>query len=186
VTACGAVVPFGIALGRGERPSAWAIGGAVVALAGAVLASAAESRASGDRRLGALLAVVAALAIGLFAYFLGVGGKHGDPFSALLGARIGSLSLLVAGALALRAPVRPARALLPAIALVGVLDTAANALFTFAARGGFLSVVGVLGSLYPVVTLLAAHVFLHERITRVQKGGVALALAGVCVVAAAG
>jgi len=183
VTACGAVVPFGIALGRGERPSPWAIGGAVVALAGAVLASAAEGRASGDRRLGALLAVVAALAIGLFAYFLGVGGKHGDPFSALLGARIGSMSLLVVGALALRAPVQPTRALLPAIALVGVLDTTANALFAFAARGGFLSVVGVLGSLYPVVTLLAAHVVLHERITRVQKGGVALALVGVCVVA---
>jgi drug/metabolite transporter (DMT)-like permease len=185
VTACGAIVPFALGLARGERPSGWAIGGAAVALAGAVLASAAEGRGSSDRRLGALLAVVAALAIGLFVYFLGVGGKHGDPFSALLGARISSLSLLSAGALALRAPVRPGRALLPAIALIGVLDTAANALYVFASRGGFLSVVGVLGSLYPVVTLLAAHVVLHERITRAQKGGVVLALAGVCVVAGA-
>lgn len=185
VAACGAVVPFALALARGERPSALAVGGAVVALVGAVLASAAEGRAAGDRRLGALLAVVAALAIGLFAYFLGVGGKHGDPFSALLGARIGSLSLLLVGALALSAPVRPGRAVLPAIALLGVLDTAANALFVFASRGGFLSVVGVLGSLYPVVTLLAAHVFLHERLGRVQQGGVALALVGVCVVAGA-
>ena len=183
VTACGAVVPFALALARGERPSGWAIGGAVVALAGAVLASAAEGRASGGRRLGAVLAVVAALAIGLFVYFLGVGGKHGDPFSALLGARVASLSLLFAGALVLRAPVRPSRALLPAIVLVGVLDTTANALYVFASRGGFLSVVGVLGSLYPVVTLLAAHVVLHERISRVQKAGVALALVGVCVVA---
>lgn len=183
VTACGAVVPFAIALARGERPSGWAIGGAAVALVGAVLASAAEGRASGDRRLGALLAVVAAFAIGLFVYFLGVGGKHGDPFSALLGARISSLSVLLIGSLVLRAPVCPSRALLPAIALIGVLDTSANALYVFASRSGFLSVVGVLGSLYPVVTLLAAHVVLHERITRVQKGGVVLALVGVCVVA---
>ena len=183
VTACGAVVPFAIALARGERPSGWAIGGALVALVGAVLASAAEGRASSDRRLGALLAVVAALSIGLFVYFLGVGGKHGDPFSALLGARISSLSTLVVGSLAWRAPVRPSRALLPAIALIGVLDVTANSLYVFASRSGFLSVVGVLGSLYPVVTLLAAYVVLHERITRVQKGGVVLALIGVCVVA---
>ena len=185
VTACGAIVPFGLALARGERPSVWAVGGAVVALAGAVLASASEGRASGDRRLGAILAVCAAIAIGLFAYFLGIGGKHGDPFAALLGARVASLSLLVVGALVLRAPVAPRRELLPAIAVVGLLDSAANALFVFASRGGYLSVVSVLGSLYPVVTLLAAHVVLSERITRVQRGGVALALVGVCVVAAA-
>jgi uncharacterized membrane protein len=183
VTACGAVVPFAIALARGERPSGWAVAGAAVALVGAVLASAAEGRASEGRRLGALLAVVAALSIGLFVYFLGVGGKHGDPFSALFGARISSLSVLLLGSLALRAPVRPSRALLPAIALIGVLDVTANSLYVFASRSGFLSVVGVLGSLYPVMTLLAAYVVLHERITRVQKGGVLLALVGVCVVA---
>jgi len=188
VAACGAVVPFALALARGERPSVWAVAGAIVALVGAVLASAAESRATGDRRLGALLALVAAFTIGLFVYFLGLGGKHGDPFGALLGARVGSLSLLVAGALALRAPLAPLaprRTLLPAIALVGLLDSSANALFVFATRGGYLSVVSVLGSLYPVVTLLAAHVVLSERITRVQRGGVALALVGVCVVAGA-
>ena len=185
VTACGAIVPFGLALARGERPSVWAVGGAVVALAGAVLASAAEGSASGDRRFGAILAVCAAISIGLFAYFLGLGGKHGDPFAALLGARVASLSLLVLGALAFRARIAPRRDLLPAIAAVGLLDSAANALFVFASRGGYLSVVSVLGSLYPVVTLLAAHVLLSERITRVQRGGVALALVGVCVVAAA-
>ncbi|MES1247063.1 MAG: EamA family transporter [Actinomycetota bacterium] len=185
VTACGAVVPFGIALARGERPSVWAVAGALVALAGAVLASAAESRATGDRRLGALLAVVAAVAIGLFAYFLGLGGKHGDPFASLFGARVGSLSLLAAGALALRAPLAPSRALLWPVALVGLLDSGANALFVFASRHGYLAVVSVLGSLYPVVTVLAAHVFLHERLTRVQRGGIVLALAGVCVVAGA-
>jgi drug/metabolite transporter (DMT)-like permease len=185
VAACGAVVPFALALARGERPSVWAIGGAIVALVGAVLASAAESRAAGDRRLGALLALVAAFTIGLFVYFLGLGGKHGDPFSALFGARVGSLTLLVAGAAALRAPLTPRRGLLPGIALVGLLDSSANALFVFASRGGYLSVVSVLGSLYPVITLLAAHVVLSERITRVQRGGVALALVGVCVVAGA-
>ena len=185
VAACGAVVPFALALARGERPSVWAIGGAIVALVGAVLASAAESRASGDRRLGAMLALVAAFTIGLFVYFLGLGGKHGDPFSALLGARVGSLALLVVGALALRAPLAPRRELLPAVAVIGLLDSSANALFVFASRGGYLSVVSVLGSLYPVVTVLLAHVLLGERLTRAQQAGVVVALAGVCAIAAA-
>jgi drug/metabolite transporter (DMT)-like permease len=52
-----------------------------------------------------------------------------------------------------------------------------------ASARGYLSIVSVLGSLYPVVTVLAAHLVLGERVSRFQLGGVALALAGVAVVA---
>jgi drug/metabolite transporter (DMT)-like permease len=55
-----------------------------------------------------------------------------------------------------------------------------------ASAGGFLSVVSVLGSLYPVVTLLAAHAVLGERISVPQRLGVGLALGGVAIVAGAG
>ena len=63
------------------------------------------------------------------------------------------------------------------------VDTTANCLFVLASARGFLSIVSVLGSLYPVVTVLAAHVVLGERISRMQRWGIALALAGVAVVA---
>lgn len=185
VAACGALVPFGIALATGERPAAAAIGGAVVALTGAVLASLDERRAEGDRRRGAVLAVVAAVAIGLFIYFLGLASKHGSALSALLGARVGSLSLLVAGSALLRMPRRVGRGDVPGVAAVGLLDTGANGLFVLASAGGFLAVVSVLGSLYPIVTLLAAHALLGERISAPQRFGVALALAGVSIVAGA-
>ena len=49
----------------------------------------------------------------------------------------------------------------------------ANALFAFASGHGLLSLVSVLGSLYPVVTVLLAHVVLGERLTRTQRAGVA-------------
>ena len=39
IVACGAVVPFAISIATGERPSALALAGAVIALTGAVLAS---------------------------------------------------------------------------------------------------------------------------------------------------
>ena len=42
----------------------------------------------------------------------------------------------------------------------------------------------VLGSLYPVMTVVLAHVLLGERLTATQLGGVSLALAGVAVLSA--
>jgi drug/metabolite transporter (DMT)-like permease len=186
IAACGALVPFVLALATGERPATAAVAGALVALAGAILASIDEHRApEAERRRGVLLALAAAVALGFFIYFLGLGGRHGETLSALVGARVGSLSLLLAAALVTRAQLRlDARSWLR-VALLGLLDTSANGLFALASARGYLSVVSVLGSLYPVVTVLAAHAFLAERISRVQRAGVVLALAGVAVVASA-
>jgi drug/metabolite transporter (DMT)-like permease len=185
LVACGAVVPFAIALATGERPSAVALAGAVGALAGAVLASAEERRASSPERARAVaLAVLAAAALGLFVYFLGLGSREGDALSTLLGARVGSLSLLACGAVVLRAHVTVPRTSVAAVAAVGLADVGANALFAVASGHGLLALVAVLGSLYPVMTVLLAHVLLGERLTRAQQAGVAVALAGVAAIAA--
>jgi drug/metabolite transporter (DMT)-like permease len=180
VVACGAVVPFAISLATGERPSEIALAGAAVALGGAVLASVEESRAPARERGRAIaLAVVAAGALGLFTYFLGLGSREGSPLSTLLGARVGSLMLLLALTAAVGATLRVGRrGLLPVVA-VGLTDVAANALFALASTRGLLALVSVLGSLYPVTTVLLAHVVLGERLTGVQLAGVAVALAGV-------
>jgi drug/metabolite transporter (DMT)-like permease len=184
VVACGAVVPFAVSIATGERPSGLALAGAGAALGGAVLASVEERRASSpDRARAIALAVVAAIALGLFVYFLGLGSRQGDALSTLLGARVGSLTLLLVLASARRAPLRVPRAALAAIVAVGLADVTANALFAFASSHALLALVSVLGSLYPVVTVLLAHVLLGERLTRTQQAGVAIALAGVAAIA---
>jgi drug/metabolite transporter (DMT)-like permease len=157
----------------------------VVALGGAVLASAEERRAEApDRSRAIALAVVAALTLGLFTYFLGLGSREGSALSTLVGARIGSLTLLVLLAAGLRESIRvPTRWLAP-VAAIGLCDVSANALFAVASRHGLLSLVSVIGSLYPVATVLLAHRLLHERLTRPQIAGVVAALAGIAAVSA--
>ena len=74
-----------------------------------------------------------------------------------------------------------------ALIAVGLLDTAGNAFFAAASmRHGLLSVVSVLASLYPVVTVLLARFLLGERVQRTQDVGVVVALAGVVLITAGG
>jgi len=186
IAACGAVVPVVIAIATGERPATLALVGAAVALTGAVLASVEERRGESPERARAIfLAVVAAAALGIFVYFLGLGSREGDVLSTLFGARLGSLGVLVVLAAGLRAPVRIGRSALPAVAAVGLADVSANALFAAASSHGLLALVAVLGSLYPVVTVILAHALLGERLTRKQKAGIGIALAGVVAIAGA-
>jgi drug/metabolite transporter (DMT)-like permease len=75
----------------------------------------------------------------------------------------------------------------PALIAIGFLDTGGNALFAAASSAhGLLSVVSVLASLYPVVTVLLARLVLGERVQRTQDAGVLLVLAGVVLITAGG
>jgi drug/metabolite transporter (DMT)-like permease len=75
----------------------------------------------------------------------------------------------------------------PALIAIGFLDTGGNALFAAASSShGLLSVVSVLASLYPVVTVLLARIVLGERVQRTQDAGVLLVLAGVVLITAGG
>jgi drug/metabolite transporter (DMT)-like permease len=179
------VVPFALSIATGERPSGLAVTGAVVALGGAVLASTEERRAVEPNRARAIaFAVVAAVALGLFTYFLGLGSREGSVLSTLVGARIGSLAILLTLAAGTRSSLRIGRRWLLPVAAVGLCDVAANALFALASGHGLLSLVSVLGSVYPVMTVLLAYAFLHERLTRVQVAGISVALAGVAALSA--
>jgi len=184
LAACGALVPFTISLATGERPAPLALAGAALALLGAVGVSAPERRSEVPDRVRAVaLAATAAVALGLFTYFLGLGSREGSALSTLVGARVGSLGVLVALALAARAPLRIGRRLLLPVAAVGLCDVGANALFALASDRGLLALVSVAGSLYPVITVVLAHLVLGERLTLLQRGALGVALVGICALA---
>ena len=129
-----------------------------------------------------MIAVAAAVAIGVFVYFLGRGGQAGSALSTLLGARVVSVFLLGGAALAARTTLRQPPLTVAQMGAVGLADVSANGLFAIAADHGLLAIVSVLGSVYPIATVLLAHVLLGERITWVQRAGVVCALTGVAFV----
>jgi drug/metabolite transporter (DMT)-like permease len=143
-----------------------------------------EPHADGSRRLaaGAGLAVVAALTFGLF--FVGIdAGSDESAAWAVAAARIASVPVAVGAALLTAATLRPPRRLLPMLVGVGVFDTSANALFAAATTYGAVGIVAVLGSLYPITTMVLARLVLEEQLGRSKRVGGGVALAGAALVA---
>jgi drug/metabolite transporter (DMT)-like permease len=129
-------------------------------------------------------ALSAALFLGLFVTSLDAAGEA-SPVWATLMVRVSSVPIFLAVWLLLRSNRRaPTARELWTLVVVGMLDNCANVLFAFAAREGLLTLVSVLGSLYPVSTVLLARLFLHERLTGTQAAGVLAAFAGVACIAA--
>jgi drug/metabolite transporter (DMT)-like permease len=183
ISAVAAVIPFTVGIASGERPSALQVIGILLALAGVGVASREPSHKGGGRADGIGLALMAALAFGLYFVFADRAADESIPY-AVATARGVSLLLALVAALVVRASLRPGRASLPALATVGLCDVGANMLFSLATTRGFLSVVSVLSALYPVATVVLAALVLHERVSRSQRSGVAVALVGAALITA--
>src|SRR5829696_8426355 len=101
----------------------------------------------------------------------------------LVTARLASVGLVVVIALAGRQSLRVTRAALPLVAVSGVGDMTANALFLLATQAdGQLAITGVLASLYPVSTVVLAQVVLRERLVGAQVTGLLAAAAAVVLI----
>jgi drug/metabolite transporter (DMT)-like permease len=176
-------VIVGIAIG--ERPQSLQIVGMAAAFAGVMLATRSPDRgrrATSGRVLG--LATIAALGFGGFYVGMNAAVDDANPLWALLAARTSAGALLVIVLLSVRPRLGAVPTDLPSLALIGLLDVAANACFTLGTETGLLSVVSVLASLYPVATVLLARALLGERLVAVQAAGVTVALAGVALISA--
>lgn len=179
IAALGAVVPVLAGILSGEQPSALAVVGMVVALAGAVAASGPElGGATGARPV--LLAAVAGGFFGLTMLAIARGAEHSSLMT-LWGMRATSVSAFLVAAVAVRSVGGVVARDLAPLAAVGIGDAGANLFFALASTRGLVSVTAVLGSLYPVVTVLLARVVLRESLQRVQQLGVVAALAGVAL-----
>jgi drug/metabolite transporter (DMT)-like permease len=197
VAATGAAVPVLFGVIGGERPGAVQVAGILVAMVGVVLASREAGAERGDgegpardgidravSRAALGLALIAAVGFGGFFVALQRATEAGGVGWSLLIVRSVQVVLLLAAAAVVRPKLSMGpRAMAPIIG-VGVGDLTANAMFAVATTMGLLSVVAVLGSLYPAMTVVLARTVLDERVSGVQMAGVGAVLAGIVAISA--
>ncbi len=182
-----ALVPIAAGLADGERPGPLAMAGIVLALPAIAVISRepVDDRAAAQRpsSLPVVAALVSGVGFGAFFTLISHTGEDSGvwPLAAARAAAVLLAMVLVVGARAEAPSLEGARL----AALAGVTDSTANIFYLFAARQGLLSVVGVIGAMYPAATVVLARVVLRERMARHQLVGLGAAALAVTLIALA-
>lgn len=179
ISSLSVLIPLAIAIFGGEKPNNIQIIGMVVALTGAFCASGPEIR-GGVSAKPLIFAIIAAFGFG-GAITLIAKGSQTSPIMTMTTMRFTTFVV----ALILLARYRTfggfAKRDLPILIIIGGADFFGNLLLGIATTKGLISLAVVLGSLFPIVTVLLAFKFLHERLHKVQYLGVVLAISGVVI-----
>jgi drug/metabolite transporter (DMT)-like permease len=185
ISSAGVALPVVVGIATGNRPSVVTAAGLAAIVAGVVLASREQhedAEAAEVGRTAILLALLSAVGFGGFFALTDAPADASVAWTLVL-ARSAALPF-VAGVIVATRPAWPTPRFSLGIALVGCIDLLATSLIAIANTKGDLSVVSVLGGMYPVATVLLAAGILHERVRPPQVAGIVCALGGVALVAA--
>jgi drug/metabolite transporter (DMT)-like permease len=182
ISSLSAVIPLVFALIGGEQLSRGQWLGAIIALFGAFCASGPE--VSGGISLKPLaLAFGAAFSLGACLTFMSV-GSDSSALMTMVTMRATTAIFIIGMALKFRTTGGFKKTDAPSLIFIGAADFLANFTLGLATQEGMVSLVMVLGALYPVFTVLLAFKLLHERLHKVQYVGVFFAIAGVAILSA--
>lgn len=178
------LIPLVVGLLMGDMPTAVQLIGIIAAIGGIVLASGPELTGASSPR-PVILAIASAFCLGFMFITMTEGSKY-DPLMSTFGIRVTAVIVMLVVFVIMRTTGGVKKKDVAPIAAVGVLDATANLTFGISSTLGMLAVVAVLGSLYPIVTIVLAWLVLHERLRRVQYFGIGFALVGVALISAGG
>lgn len=177
-----AIIPVTVALISGEHLPASTGIGIAIALVGAFCASGPEI-SQGLPLRPVLLAISAAVGFGTALTFM-ARGSVSSALMTMVMMRITTLFISIGLAAKYRTVGGFAKSDLPRLIYIGAADFSANVLLGVASTKGLVSIVMVLGSLFPIVTAVLAYKILHERLHRIQYAGIVLAIVGVAIISA--
>jgi drug/metabolite transporter (DMT)-like permease len=147
-----------------------------------VLVSLTPSDDGTERSSGIPEGLVAGGAFGLL--FIGLQRPGSDSGTwPLVMCEVAAVASVITAALVTGQSLRPRPRTMTGTVTAGALALAATLLYLFSTRHGLLSIVAVLVSLYPAITVVLAAVVLHERSTRTQVVGMLGAAAAVALIA---
>lgn len=175
-----AIIPVTVALLTGEHVPYLKGIGIAIALVGAFCASGPEI-SQGLPIRPVLLAVGAAVGFGTALTFMAKGSAS-SALMTMVTMRMTTFVLSSFIAIKSRSVGGIEKSDLPRLIFIGVSDFSANLLLGIASTRGLISIVMVLGSLFPIMTAVLAFKILHERLHRVQYAGIVLAVVGVALI----
>jgi drug/metabolite transporter (DMT)-like permease len=179
----GASLPVIVGFALEGLPRPIVVAGIGLAIVAVVLVSRAADAGSPGGRTGLAYALAAGIGIGLFSVAISRVGE-GLVFGPLIVVRAVATAIFVGLVLFAHQRWRILRPTWRLVAVVALLDLLGNASFVAATQAGELAVASILGSLYPVSTVLLAAFVLRERISRSHAAGIVVA--GVAIACIAG
>lgn len=184
-----ALVPAGVGIATGDRPSALAWVGILLAVPATFLVArepaGTQVRPAGGRSAptGVLEGLLAGCGFGVGFAAIAKAPAEDGFWPVALSLLVGAL-VVVGGALAARGDWVPRNATAVLATSTGVLAAAALALFLRSLDHGMLAVTAVIAALYPAATVLLAVTVLREHVHRAQALGLGLCAVAVALVAA--
>lgn len=180
----GATLPVVWGLATGERPSAIALVGVVLAVVAGGLVSIEREPERGHWTSRALpLAVTAGVGFGS-SFILFAETSHGSGFWPVLGARAAALCGVLVVVRVVHTPLVMPRVPRLQSLVAGGLDVVASTVLLVAVRAGLIATVAPVASLTPGFTVAHAWWYLHQRATRIQLVGLLVGLTGLVMIAA--
>lgn len=177
-------VPTAVGLLNGERLTLFGITGIAIAALAVILVSREKGEHVKVAPSTILISIASGSAIGLYLSALSLAPEESGIWAATVGRWTSSILVAVVVFAVIKNFTRNGFPWMLAI-VSGFLDATANAVFQLASQRGLLSIVAVLGSLYPATTALLARFLIQERLSRIQIVGVLLAFLAAALLALA-
>lgn len=177
-----ATLPVIWGLFSGEKLSTQQIVGVFVGLFAIFLVSWTPGGQAGIKGMLVLEALIAGLAFGAFFIVIDGTSETTAPWP-VVGSRVFSVIAIFLFVMIGRKNIKPGKKSTPYIIGAGFFDTLANVVLLAALNRGMLSLVSVLASFYPAVTVLLARLFLKEMMLKSQIVGLALGLTSIALLA---
>ncbi|MEC7909464.1 MAG: DMT family transporter [Actinomycetota bacterium] len=177
-----AALPVIWGLLSGEKLSAVQIAGVFVGLLAIFLVSWTPGERKAIKGSLVLEALVAGLSFGAFFIVIDGTSETTAPWP-VVGSRVFSVLVIFLFVIIGRRNIKPEKNSTPFIVGAGFFDTLANVVLLAALNKGLLSLVSVLASFYPAVTVLLARFFLKEMMLKNQIIGLALGLTSIALLA---
>jgi drug/metabolite transporter (DMT)-like permease len=183
IGATSAIIPVLYDLLTGNRLSFCQGAGIVLAIGGVMLLTEGKISLNKKKYFTASIGFAIAGAFFFGLYFISIDlASNQDPYWAAFFSRVVTITILGIGIAMKRPTYHFTKSDVSTIVVIGLFDACGVVAFNMATTFGLVGIVSVIASLYPMMTIMLARIFLKENMNTFQKIGALGAMAGVALI----